>query len=191
MAATWVNARSSTTIPAGSSPSSTSSRSRPARRLASATFDPELGIVREARQLGLLVLPLLAIVDGQKQLDGWRSLRLLDERGERLEAREQAPPDRVGRGDQAGRRPEVPGQGQCHAIGFISIGEAAVLLSVDLDVGVAEAVDRLELVADQEEARVRAAQLLDQPQLEAVRVLELVDHQVVELLAVAIAQGLR
>ena len=147
-------------------------------------------VVREARQLGLLGLPSLAVVHGQQELHRRRTVRLIDERGERLEAGEQAAPDRVGRGDQPGRRPEVPGQGKRHPVGLISLLEPAVLLAVDLDVRVAEAVDRLELVADEEQARIRAAQLLDQPQLEAVRVLELVDHEVGELLAVAISQGL-
>ena len=51
----------------------------------------------------------------------------------------------------------------------------------------AEAVDRLELVADDDQLGCRAAQRLDQPQLQAVGVLELVDHQVAEAGAVGVA----
>ncbi len=51
-----------------------------------------------------------------------------------------------------------------------------------LQVGVPEAVDGLELVADHEQPRLGAAQRVDQPQLDAVRVLELVHHQVLEAL---------
>ena len=47
-------------------------------------------------------------------------------------------------------------------------------LAEDLDVGVAEAVDRLELVADEEQ--LLAGEQVDRIALEAVRVLELVDH---------------
>ena len=108
---------------------------------------------------------------------------------QRLEPVQQAPADRVGRRDELGRGAEVPGQRQRLTVGLLSIREAAVLAAVDLDVRVAEAVDRLELVADQEEAGIRAAELLDQPELQAVRVLELVHHQVVELLAVPARAG--
>ena len=51
----------------------------------------------------------------------------------------------------------------------------------------AEAVDRLELVADDDQLAARPAQRLDQPQLQAVGVLELVDHQVAEAPAVGLA----
>ena len=57
------------------------------------------------------------------------------------------------------------------------------LLAKDLEVGVAEAVDRLVLVADHEHLGLRAAKLLDQLELDAVGVLELVDHDVLEALA--------
>ena len=151
---------------------------------------PRARIVGQARQLGLLGLPALPVVDGQEKLHGGSAPRLvLDERRQRLESVEQAPADRVGRRDELGRGAEVPGQRQRLTVGLLALLEAAVLAAVDLDVRVPEPVDRLELVADQEEAGVRPAQLLDQPQLQAVRVLELVDHQVVELLAVALPQG--
>ena len=45
-----------------------------------------------------------------------------------------------------------------------------------------EAVDGLELVADHEQPRLRPPQRVDQRQLDAVRVLELVHHQVLEAL---------
>jgi hypothetical protein len=61
-------------------------------------------------------------------------------------------------------------------------------LAEDLHVGVPEPVDRLELVADREE--VVAFERLQQVQLEAVGVLELVDHQQREALAPAAALGL-
>jgi hypothetical protein len=56
-------------------------------------------------------------------------------------------------------------------------------LAKDRDVGVPEAVDRLELVADREDVGVLGQQV-DQLALEPVRVLELVDHDRAE------AQGL-
>ena len=56
----------------------------------------------------------------------------------------------------------------------------------DLDVGVAKAVDRLLLVADHEE--VVAVERLEQRDLAAVGVLELVDHDAVEALGVAAPQ---
>src|SRR4029450_1692358 len=99
---------------------------------------------------------------------------------------EQARADGVRDRDELRCRTKVPGQRQGLPVGLLAVGKAAVLAAIDLDVRVPEAVDRLELVADQEEARGGAAQLPHPPQLESVRVLELVDHQVVELLAVAV-----
>ena len=58
------------------------------------------------------------------------------------------------------------------------------------DVSVPEAVDRLELVADEEELGVRGAQQVDEVALEAVRVLELVDHDRAEAEALALADRL-
>ena len=54
------------------------------------------------------------------------------------------------------------------------VGRPRAALLEDVDVRVAEAVDRLELVADEEQL-VRVEQV-DQLALQAVRVLELVDH---------------
>ena len=51
-------------------------------------------------------------------------------------------------------------------------------LAEDVHVGVAEAVDRLELVADEEQ--LLAGDQIDQVALKAVRVLELVDHHCAE-----------
>ena len=152
-AATWVKARIRTTISAGSTrSSSTSCRSRPASLRASATFDPELGSSAQARAARS---PRPPSPCGRRPSAGARrrcGCRLfLDECRQRLEAVEQAPADRVGRRDELGRRAEVPGQRQRLPVGLVALREAAVLAAVDLDVGVAEAVDRLELVADQEE----------------------------------------
>jgi hypothetical protein len=52
---------------------------------------------------------------------------------------------------------------------------------------VAEGVDRLQLVADDDELGLGALERLDQPQLQAVGVLELVDQQVGEAAAVGLA----
>ena len=60
-------------------------------------------------------------------------------------------------------------------------------LAEDRHVGVAEAVDRLELVADREQ--VVALQRLEDVELEPVRVLELVDHDQAEALGPALAIG--
>ncbi len=73
-------------------------------------------------------------------------------------------------------RPEVARQA-AHAPG----AEPLPALAEDRHVGVAEAVDRLELVADREQ--VRALERLEHVELEPVRVLELVDHDQVEALA--------
>ena len=51
----------------------------------------------------------------------------------------------------------------------------------------AEGVDRLQLVADDDELGLRALERLDQPQLQAVGVLELVDQEVGEAAAVGLA----
>ena len=60
------------------------------------------------------------------------------------------------------------------------------------DVGVPEAVDRLELVADEEELRLGRPQQVDDLRLQAVRVLELVDEDRAEARLLALAQlGLR
>ncbi len=77
-----------------------------------------------------------------------------------------------------GRERKLPRSGRTSVAGGL-LG-LALLRAEDLEVGVPEAVDRLVLVADGEEARLGPAKLLDQVELDAVRVLELVDHQVLE-----------
>ena len=65
-------------------------------------------------------------------------------------------------------------------------------LAEDLHVGVPEAVDRLELVADEEELRLRRPQQVDDLGLQAVRVLELVHEDRAEARLLALAElGLR
>src|SRR5262249_6240375 len=60
-------------------------------------------------------------------------------------------------------------------------------LAEHLHVGMPEAVDRLELVADEEPLAARAADQVDQLALQAVRVLELVDHHRAEAQLLALA----
>ena len=60
-------------------------------------------------------------------------------------------------------------------------------LPEDLDVRMAEAVDRLELVADEEDLGVLVREQVDELALEPVRVLELVDHDRAEAPALALA----
>ena len=79
-----------------------------------------------------------------------------------------------------GPRAVVLGEGQHSARGLAALAE-------DLDVGVAEAVDRLELVADEEE--ILGRQQVDQLALEPVRVLELVDEDGAEAPALPLADG--
>ena len=76
-------------------------------------------------------------------------------------------------------RAEVRGQ-QPHAI----LAERGAALAEDRHVGVAEAVDRLELVADREQ--VVALERLEHVELEPVGVLELVDHDQREALRPAL-----
>ena len=60
-------------------------------------------------------------------------------------------------------------------------------LAEDLDVRMPEAVDRLELVADEEDLGVLVREQVDELALEPVRVLELVDHDRAEAPALALA----
>ena len=59
-----------------------------------------------------------------------------------------------------------------------------------LHVGMAEAVDRLELVADEEPLRIGPGEEIDELALEPVRVLELVDHDRTEAELLALTQRL-
>src|SRR5215470_112905 len=61
-------------------------------------------------------------------------------------------------------------------------------LAEDLHVGMPEPVDRLELVADEEQLRFRRPQQVDDLGLKAVRVLELVDEDRAEARLLALAQ---
>ena len=94
---------------------------------------------------------------------------------------EQGAADGVDGGEHRRARAEVPEQRQHVAIGVLA--RRLALAAKDLEVRVAEAVDRLVLVADHEHPGLGAAQHLDQPELDPVGVLELVDHDLVEALA--------
>ena len=143
----------------------------------------------------LVVLPAARV--GDEQLDARLGVRRLAG----VEQAQLAAAARVAAGDQRrealgplGReravehveqllaRPEVGGQ-RPHA----RLAERHPALAEDRHVGVAEAVDRLELVADREQ--VVALQGLEDVELEPVRVLELVDHDQPEALGPALAAG--
>ena len=81
----------------------------------------------------------------------------------------------LARAEVRGQRPHAP------------LAERGPALAEDRHVGVAEAVDRLELVADREQ--VVALERLEDVELEPVRVLELVDHDQREALGPALAAG--
>src|SRR5205085_761428 len=68
------------------------------------------------------------------------------------------------------------------------LADPLATLLEDLDVGVQEAVDRLELVADEEELVARDQ--VDQLALQPVRVLELVDADLAEAQLLALADRL-
>ena len=78
----------------------------------------------------------------------------------------------------SGRERKFPLSAITSAAG-LGLGPVAALAE-DVEVGVAEPVDRLQLVADDHQLGLAAAQRLDQTQLEPVRVLELVDEDVAE-----------
>src|SRR5439155_14982206 len=63
-------------------------------------------------------------------------------------------------------------------------------LAEDGDVGMAEAVDRLEFVPDEKELSCRPAQQIHEVALQAIRVLELVDHDRAEPPLLALADQL-
>ncbi len=129
-------------------------------------------------QLDSLGIPAVGL--GQQQLDRLSAparlvLRRGGAHGERLEAVQHRGADRVGRCDHFGPRAEVAAQRQDPRP--VGAREAIALFAEDVEVGVAESVDRLELVADQEDLGRWPAQRLDQAQLQPVGVLKLVDHQ--------------
>ena len=82
--------------------------------------------------------------------------------------------------EHLGPRAVVLGQGE-HAADLVAP------LAEDLDVRVPEAVDRLELVADEEDLGLLLGEQVDQLALQPVRVLELVDHDRAEAPALALA----
>ena len=104
---------------------------------------------------------------------------------QRVKAVQHLRADRVRRRDHLGPRAEVATKRQNP--GVVAGRESIALLAEHVQVGVAESVYRLELVSDQEDLGRRSAQRLDQLQLQAVRVLEFVDHQLGEALAVQVA----
>ena len=97
------------------------------------------------------------------------------------EAVEQRRADEVDAASTSGRERKLPRSGTL-APPPASASAARRRGAEHLEVGVAEAVDRLELVADHEQPGLGAAQRVDQRELDAVRVLELVDHQMGEAL---------
>ena len=141
------------------------------RRLA--RIDELLHPARDVLRLGRAPVGAAVLVGRlvrDEQLDRRAERRVLEPagRGEGLErvaevGREEVVDDL----QHLGTRAIVLGQREHAARGLTALAE-------DLDVGVAEAVDRLELVADEEE--ILGRQQIDQLALEPVRVLELVDE---------------
>ncbi len=84
----------------------------------------------------------------------------------------------VHRCEHLGARAVIPRQRQ-------QLRRLRAALAEHTDVGVPEPVDRLELVADEEDLSFRAPEQVDELALEAVRVLELVDHDRAEAFALA------
>ena len=121
---------------------------------------------------------------GHEQLDGRPEdgVGELARGGERLEVlAELGAEELVDDREQLGPRAVVPRQRQQRV-------RAGAPLAEDLDVGVPEAVDRLELVADEEPLGALTGEQVDQLALEPVRVLELVDHDRAEAQLLALAQ---
>ena len=129
----------------------------------------------------VLVGPLV----GDEQLDGGPEGRIGEptRSGERLERiAEVGLEEVVDDCEHLGPGAVVLGEREHAARGFAPLAK-------DLDVGVAEAVDGLELVADEEQLLAR--QRVDQLALEPVRVLELVDQHLPEPPALALADRRR
>ena len=151
----------------------TAGRSRPARR---ALVDELVHAPRDVLRLG--APPVRAAVRvrrlvGDEQLDRVAEHRIgeLARRGERLElVAELGREEMVDRREHLGPRAVVPRQRQ-------TLRRRRAPLAEDAHVGVAEAVDRLELVADEEDLPSPARRKqVDELALQRVRVLELVDH---------------
>jgi hypothetical protein len=108
--------------------------------------------------------------------------------GQRPESIEQRRAERVHRSQHLRRRAEVAAEGD--HLGPRLAG-ARALGAEHLEVRVPKPVDRLVLVADDEQARGGAAKRLDEVDLDRVRVLELVDQDVIEALAPFAPRGRR
>ena len=141
---------------------------------------------------GLRARPHLAEVDvlpaglvGDQQLDE-RLARRAARRGPRAARRSPSPEPRrerrVDRVEDRAVRAEVRRQRRDAAVG----GELRAQRAEDVDVGVAEAVDRLLLVSHEEQ--VVAVERAEEVQLQRVGVLQLVDHDALEALGVGAAQ---
>ena len=120
------------------------------------------------------------LVHRQEQLDVWRVQDLLGRiaGGERVEAVQKDGAERVRRVQDRRLRAEIAPEGE--NVRRSGGARLAPALAEDLEIGIAEPVDGLVLVADREELGVGAAEGFDELQLDAVRVLELVDHDVEE-----------
>ena len=163
-------AKSSTISPGVASPESTTSRTRRAMcsRLGLAPVDAGLGV---------------ALLVGHEQLDRRPEggIREAARSLERLEAvAEVGREEVIDHVEHLGPRAVVLRQRE-HAADLLAP------LAEDLDVRVPEAVDRLELVADEEDLGVLLGEQVDQLALQPVRVLELVDHDRAEAPALALA----
>ena len=86
--------------------------------------------------------------------------------------------EEVDRCEDLGPRPEVAAEREL--VHCLVGARGGSLLAEHLEVGVAKPVDRLVLVPDDEEPRLGAAEGVDQLELDTVRVLELVHHQMGE-----------
>ena len=131
---------------------------------------------------------LVALLVGDEQLDRMAEdgVGELERRGQLLElAAEMRAEEVVDGGEHLRPRAVVVREREKRLRGGAALAE-------DRDVGVPEAVDRLELVADEEELRLRRPQQLDDLGLERVRVLELVDEDLAEAQLLALADlGMR
>src|SRR5207244_6087776 len=132
--------------------------------------------------VGVTVLEALLV--GHEQLDGMAEdgVRELGGGGELLElAAKMRAEELVDGGEHLRARAVVERERERLSGGLAPLAE-------DLHVGVAEAVDRLELVADEEELRLGRAQEIHDLRLQAVRVLELVHEDRAETRLFAFTQ---
>ena len=138
--------------------------------------------VGRRHQIDALGVP--AVAGGEQQLDRCalagrgRKLRCGADPQRAVGVAEQCRAECVDGADHLGARAEVAAQ--LHPLGVGPRRDRSPLLAEDLEIGMAESVDRLQLVADRHQLTPRPAQRLHQAQLQAVGVLELVDHQVAE-----------